>query len=78
MLFPPDLRLLSIGRIGQPLGVEIVHCAEEEVGFLPEAAVYTLGALGSLVAASWLAAIYGSIPFLAHRSLATRRSEVIP
>lgn len=40
--------------------------------WLPEAAVLTIGALAALGAASWLAAVYGSIPFVAQRRMAAR------
>lgn len=43
--------------------------------WLPPIAVYALGAAFALGTASWLALIFGAIPFVAHRR-AQRRSEV--
>lgn len=48
--------------------------------FLPRLAVQALGAVAAMGAASWLALVYGSIPFVAHHKVSTRLhgSEVTP
>ena len=44
---------------------------------LPEVTVLALGLVAAFGAASWLALIYGSLPFFAHRRVLARQREVL-
>lgn len=45
---------------------------------LPGVAVSALETIAVFATASWLAVVYGSLPFFAHRRALTRRREVFP
>lgn len=47
-------------------------------GLLPEPALFAFGVAAALVASSWLALVYGALPFVALGRLSTLRSEVSP
>ena len=82
--YPRELaRILAWAAIPLPL-VLFIYLQLFRLGgallseFLPQLAVNAVGAAAALCAASWLALVYGSIPFVAHHKVSSRQSEVSP
>lgn len=77
------LRLLAWSLLPLPLALIgyalLLQIGGALLGFiLPEAAVFALGLVAAFGAASWLALIYGSLPFFARRQVLARQREVLP